>query len=173
MEKLLKTIKKWDKKTLIKNIILGCIALFLAGTIFLLGTFAWLSRDLPDPNQLTLRDVPQSTKIYDASGEVLLYEISGGEKRTLVPLDTLPEYIPQAVITAEDRKFYEHGGIDFRGIARALFFNVVTLDATGQGASTITQQLVKNAILSTEQTYTRKIKEMILAFALERRYTKD
>lgn len=173
VEKLLKKIKKWDKKTIIKNIVLGCIAIFLAGTIFLLGTFAWLSRDLPDPNQLTLRDVPQSTKIYDASGEVLLYEISGGEKRTLVPLDSLPEYIPQAVITAEDRKFYDHGGLDFRGIARALFFNVVTLDATGQGASTITQQLVKNAILTNEQTYTRKVKEMILAFALERRYTKD
>jgi 1A family penicillin-binding protein len=173
VEKIRKTIRRWDKKTLTKNIILGGIALFLAGTIFLLGSFAWLSRDLPDPNQLTLRDVPQSTKIYDASGEVLLYEISGGENRTLVPLEELPEYIGHAVITAEDRSFYEHNGIDFRGIARALFFNVVTLDATGQGASTITQQLVKNAILSNEQTYTRKIKEMILAFALERRYTKD
>lgn len=166
-------LKKWDRQSLIKNIILACVALFLFGAIIFLGMFAWLSRDLPDPGVLTLREVEQSTKIYDRTGEHLLYEISGDEKRTLVTLDQIPEYVRWSTIVAEDRKFYEHGGIDYKGIMRAIFVNVTTLDPTGQGASTITQQLVKNAILTTEQTYTRKIKEIVLSFALERRYTKD
>ncbi len=168
-----KLISKWDRQSLVKNIILACIALFLFGTILFLGMFAWLSRDLPDPGVLTLREVEQSTKIYDRTGEHLLYEIAGDEKRTLVTLDQIPDYVKWSTIVAEDRKFYEHGGIDYKGIMRAVLVNVTTLDPTGQGASTITQQLVKNAILTTEQTYTRKIKEIILSLALERRYTKD
>lgn len=158
---------------LIKNISLVAIALVLFGLILFLGLFAWVSRDLPDPNELSNRDIAQSTKIYDSSGEHLLYEIAGDEKRTLVPLDQIPDYLVQATITAEDRKFYEHNGIDLKGILRAVLVNVTTFDPTGQGASTITQQLVKNAILTTEQTYIRKMKEIILSLALERRYTKD
>lgn len=161
------------KAGIIKNLILVGIALFLLGAIVFLGLFAFLSRDLPDPNSLTMREVAQSTKIYDRTGEHLLYEIAGDEKRTLVKLDEIPQYLRDATVTAEDRKFYEHGGIDILGIFRAIFSNVTSLDPTGQGASTITQQLVKNAILTTEKTYTRKIKEIILSFALEKRYTKD
>lgn len=168
-----KLLERIRKGSLLKNLALAAVALFLFGAIAFLGLFAWLSRDLPDPNTLTDREVAQSTKIYDRTGEHLLYEISGDEKRTLVQIDELPDYVKYAAITAEDRKFYEHGGIDIAGIFRALFVNVSTLDPTGQGASTITQQLVKNAILTTEQTYVRKIKEIILALALERRYTKD
>lgn len=166
-------IQNLKSKGLVKNLILAGIALFLLGTIAFLGLFAFVSRDLPDPNSLTIREVPQSTKIYDRTGEHLLYEISGDEKRTLVELEQIPEYLVQATITAEDRKFYEHNGFDLKGIMRAIFTNVTTLDPTGQGASTITQQLVKNAILTNEQTYTRKIKEVLLSIALERRYTKD
>lgn len=165
-------LKKANKATLVKNILLICIIAALAGSIFLLGAFAWLSKDLPDPNSLTIREVPQSTKIYDHTGEHLLYEIAGEEKRTLVTLDQIPEYVVWATITAEDRNFYEHGGIDYKGIARAIFVNVITMSKS-QGASTITQQLVKNAILSNEKTFTRKFKELLLSFALERRYTKD
>ncbi|MDP2631242.1 MAG: PBP1A family penicillin-binding protein [Candidatus Uhrbacteria bacterium] len=164
---------KWNKNTIIKNVILILVAVFLFSAILFLGMFAWLSRDLPDPNSLNTREVAQSTKIYDRTGEHLLYEIAGDEKRTLVTLDQIPDYLEHATITAEDRKFYEHSGIDYLGILRAVFFNVATLDPTGQGGSTITQQLVKNAILTNEKTYTRKIKELILALALERRYTKD
>lgn len=148
------------------------MALALLGSIVFLGAFAWLSRDLPDPNSLTIREIPQSTKIYDRTGEHLLYEIAGEEKRTLVTLDQIPEYVVWATITAEDRKFYEHGGVDLRGILRALLIDIVTL-SRAQGASTITQQLVKNAILTNEKTFTRKFKELILSLALERRYTKD
>ncbi len=156
-----------------KNLLLAGIAgILFASTVFL-GMFAWISRDLPDPNTLSEREVAQSTKIYDRSGEKLLYEIAGDQKRTLVTLEDIPDYVISATITAEDRDFYEHGGIDYTGILRAALFNVATLDPTGQGGSTITQQLVKNAILTNEQTYTRKLKEVILALALERRYTKD
>lgn len=165
--------KKIKKAGVVKNILLAAVALFLLGTIAFLALFAFLSRDLPDPNSLTMREVPQSTKIYDRSGEHLLYEISGDEKRTLVMLEDIPEHLVNATITAEDRKFYDHGGISLKGIFRAVFSNVASLDPTGQGASTITQQLVKNAILTSEKTYTRKIKEIILSLALERRYTKD
>ncbi|PIZ55266.1 hypothetical protein COY25_01180, partial [Candidatus Uhrbacteria bacterium CG_4_10_14_0_2_um_filter_41_7] len=166
-------LERFDKTRLVKNLILIGVALFLFGAIAFLGLFAWISRDLPDPNSLTSREVAQSTKIFDHTGEHLLYEISGDEKRTLVNIDQIPEYMIKATIIAEDRKFYEHSGIDLKGIARAVFANVTTFDPTGQGASTITQQLVKNAILTTEQTYTRKIKEILLSLALERRYTKD
>lgn len=161
-----------NKKLLLKNAVLICVAAAIAGSIFFLGAFAWLSRDLPDPNSLTIRDIPQSTKIYDRTGEHLLYEIAGEEKRTLVTLDQIPDYVVWATITAEDRKFYEHGGVDIKGILRAIFYDVVTL-SRAQGASTITQQLVKNAILTNEKTFTRKFKELILSLALERRYTKD
>jgi penicillin-binding protein 1C len=149
------------------------IALCLFGTIAFLGLFAWFSRDLPDPNSLTIREVAQSTKIYDRTGEHLLYEISGSEKRTLVQLTDIPSYMVEATITAEDRKFYEHGGIDIKGIIRAMINNIITLDPTGQGASTVTQQLVENAILTHEKSYIQKIKEIILSLALEKRYTKD
>jgi 1A family penicillin-binding protein len=168
-----KTLKKAKKAGLVKNLILASIAAFLLGAILFLGLFAWLSRDLPDPNSLTMREVPQSTKIYDRTEEHLLYEISGDEKRTLVTLDQIPQYVIDATVTAEDRKFYDHSGIDIKGIIRAFFSNVTSLDPTGQGASTITQQLVKNAILTNEKTITRKVKEIVLAIALERRYTKE
>ncbi|MFA6522014.1 MAG: penicillin-binding protein [Patescibacteria group bacterium] len=164
---------KKARRTFIKNILLAGIACCLFGAIFFLGMFAWLSRDLPDPNSLTLRDIAQSTKIYDRTGEHLLYEISGDEKRTLVQINDIPSYVVQATITAEDRKFYEHGGIDFKGMARAMLRNIINFDLTGQSGSTITQQLVKNAILTGEKSYIRKIKEVVLAIALERRYTKD
>ncbi len=164
---------KKTRKQLIKNGILAIIALFLIGMIVTLGMFAWFSRDLPDPNSLTLREVPQSTKILDRTGEHILYEISGDEKRTLVMLEDIPDYVIQASIAAEDRKFYKHHGIDIKGIIRAMVNNILTLNPTGQGASTITQQLVENAILTNKQSYIVKFQEVILALALERRYTKD
>ncbi len=169
---IISELKRANKATLIKNAVLVFVVLCLGGSIFMLGAYAWISRDLPDPNSLTIRDVAQSTKIYDRSGEHLLYEIAGDEKRTLVTLDQIPEYAVWATITAEDRGFYEHSGIDYTGIMRAIFIDIITLSRS-QGASTITQQLVKNAILSNEKTFIRKFKELILSLAIERQYTKD
>ncbi len=176
-------LERMDRRAVIKNLILLAIALGLLGSIFLLGLFAWYSRDLPNPDQLLQRDVAQATKIYDRTGTHLLYEIYGEENRTLVKmqegfckdddrLETNPEGIPlfmtQAVLTAEDRAFCSHNGFTVKGILRAVIF----LGKRG-GGSTLTQQLVKNAILTNEQHLSRKIKELILSVALERKYSKD
>ncbi len=174
IKKSLGSVYERLKKTgMLKNILLGVVAFGLLCIILFLGFFAYISRDLPDPNSLALREVPESTKIYDRTGEHLLYEISGDEKRTLVTLDQMPDYLLHATITAEDRKFYKHRGIDIKGIMRAVFSNITSFDPTGEGASTITQQLVKNAILTNEKSYIRKVKEILLSLALERRYEKD
>lgn len=166
-----------------KNIALGAVLLGIVGSLGMLGTFAYYSRDLPDPSQLTERSISQTTKIYDRTGEHLLYEVYGEENRTLVKIQegfckddpalaTDPNGIPlrmlQATITAEDRSFCEHGGFSVKGLLRA----VVYLGRRG-GGSTLTQQLVKNAILSNERRIARKIKELIISIELERRYSKD
>jgi penicillin-binding protein 1A len=83
--------------------------------ILLLLLAAWVSKDLPDPNSLYDRQVAQSTKIYDRTGTVLLYEIHGDEKRTLIPIDQIPQVLRQATVSIEDRKFYEHHGVDWVG----------------------------------------------------------
>jgi membrane peptidoglycan carboxypeptidase len=167
----------------VKNLILLLVLLAILGSLGILGAFAFYSRALPDPAQLTERSISQTTKIYDRTGEHLLYEVYGEENRTLVKiqegfcqddpsLQTDPTGIPlrmlEATITAEDRTFCEHGGFSFTGLARAVFF----LGRRG-GGSTLTQQLVKNAILSNERRLRRKIKELIISIELERRYSKD
>ncbi|MBI2990063.1 MAG: PBP1A family penicillin-binding protein [Candidatus Magasanikbacteria bacterium] len=133
---------------------------------------AWISRDLPNPDKLTDRQVAQSTKIYDRTGEHLLYEIFADEKRTLVELNEIPEYLIQGVIATEDTKFYEHKGIRPLSIIRGFVYGIFTKKRVG-GSSTLTQQLVKNAILTNERTISRKIKEAILSIRLEQKYTKD
>lgn len=157
-----------DKRTLIKNAGLALIACFFFGAIALLAAYAWYSRDLPNPDTLLTRDIALSTKIYDRTGEHLLYEIATDKKRTLVTLDDIPDALEHAVIAAEDAAFYGHHGISVKGIARAVIF----LGKRG-GGSTITQQFVKNAILTNERRVTRKFKEIILSLAIERNFTKD
>lgn len=131
-----------------------------------------LVRDLPNPGRISERTVIQSTKIYDRTGAMLLYDIHGEEKRTVIPFDQIPVSMVHATLAAEDIRFYQHGGIDWRGILRAFFANLRGRGAI-QGGSTITQQLVKKALLSDERTITRKIKEVLLALMLERKYGKD
>ncbi|MCI0479871.1 transglycosylase domain-containing protein, partial [Candidatus Uhrbacteria bacterium] len=128
--------------------------------------------DLPDPNSLLSRNVPQSTKIFDRTGTILLYEIHGDEKRTLVKIEDIPDVMKQATIAVEDRDFYSHHGIYWRGIIRAFLMSALKQQRV-QGTSTLTQQFVKNAILTNERSYTRKIKEIVLALQIERLYTKD
>lgn len=132
---------------------------------------AWLSRGLPDPNRLIERDVAQSTKIYDRTGKELLYEVSGDVRRTMVSLNDIPEYLKQATITIEDKDFYKHGGISYWAIFRTAITN--TLFNKKAGGSTLTQQFVKNAVLTTEKRYVRKLKEAVMAVKLENRFTKD
>ena len=147
-------IQRWKttpKATLIKNAVLGIVAIGFAGLLLTLAAYAWYSRELPSPGELLNRDVEQSTKIYDRTGEHLLYEIAGNKKRTLITLDQIPDDLEHAVIAAEDENFYSHHGISIKGMLRA----VIYMGKRG-GGSTITQQLVKNAILSPEKTFEGK-----------------
>ena len=145
----------------------GIGVLGLASIAFL----ASITKDLPNPNRIIDRTVAQSTKIYDRTGEHLLFDIHGNERRTLVPLNELPKHLVNATLTAEDRHFYEHGGISFTGILRSVIKNVTT--GSKVSGSTLTQQLVKNAILSSEKTYTRKAREIILSWQIEKNFSKD
>lgn len=128
--------------------------------------------DLPNPERLSERTVEESTQIYDRTGKVLLYEIHGDERRTIIPLTDIPDSVKHATLVAEDINFYRHAGLDWRGIVRAIQKNVSSGDFS-QGGSTITQQLIKNSLLGGKKTIPRKLKEQILAILLERKYSKD
>lgn len=146
---------------------------FAAMVIFVLGVFAYYRRELPNPREISSRILNQSTKFYDRTGDHLLFEVYGDENRTVVPFDKISDNAKHATVAIEDRDFYNHGGVSFRGIFRAAVNNVRNNNETVQGGSTITQQFIKNSLLSTEQTIDRKIKEVILAIELERLYSKD
>ena len=126
---------------------------------------------LPSPNELVLRQIPQTTKIYDRN-RTLLYQIYAQQNRTLVPLSDIPKSLVRATIAIEDKDFYSHPGFDLIAIARATVSNLSN-EGGLQGGSTITQQLIKSALLNPEKTFLRKIKEVIIAFLAERIYTKD
>ncbi len=137
----------------------------------LLFVYLTLLRDLPSPTKLGVYDIPLATKIYDRKG-VLLFDIFTDENRSLVPLSEIPKYVQQATISIEDKEFYHHGGVNpIGGVLRA--FSATIMGKQLQGGSTITQQLVKSALLTPQRTITRKLKEMILAYWVEIIYSKD
>ncbi|TXH07179.1 MAG: penicillin-binding protein [Candidatus Moraniibacteriota bacterium] len=144
----------------------------LAGFIATLGLFLYIAKDLPSPGNVRDRFIAESTKIYDRSGAHLLYEVHGEEKRTVIPFSDMPDVVKYATISLEDQDFYNHFGIKFSSIARAIFKDIITLEKA-EGGSTITQQLVKNTLLSNEKSIIRKVKEVILAIELETKYSKD
>jgi 1A family penicillin-binding protein len=154
------------KTTVVLLLILGGI------TFGIITKVSQMAKELPDPKQFSSRQVSQSSKIYDRTGEVLLYEIYNEEKRTVVPLEEIPDYIKKAAIAVEDKNFYSHPAFDWRAMTRAFFVNLLK-GRVVQGGSTITQQLAKNAFLTSERTFERKIKELILAYWIEQRYSKD
>lgn len=160
--------KKW-----LKIIALGSLVSISAAFIIGTAVVAWISRDLPDPNKLSDRQVSQSTKIYDRTGEHLLYEVYQNQKRTLVDLDKISDFAKKATIAVEDKHFYEHNGVRIISIFRAGFNNLIGRRAGSGGASTLTQQLIKNTIIGDEHSLFRKLKEAILALRLEKKYTKD
>ena len=135
------------------------------GAVLALAAFFYFSSGLPTIEEIASRQISQSTKIFDRSGEFLLYEVSAGEERTVIPLSEIPDRLKNLTIAIEDRRFYESPGFDLKAIARALWTNWRSTGNpfSGQGASTITQQLARNAFLTSERTLTRKIKELILA----------
>lgn len=146
------------------------LMLVLFSSVALGVTFIAFSKDLPSPDHLTDRKVSLSTKIYDRNG-VLLYDIYGDENRTLVTLDKIPLVVREATIATEDKGFYSNPGFDILGIARAAFSTI--FKGRLEGGSTITQQVVKNTLLSPERTILRKIREFILAVEIDNRYSKD
>ncbi len=163
----------YNRKKLLKTLfwaaLVGAILLFIVGT----ATVAWISRDLPDPNKLNERQVSQSTKIYDRTGEHMLYEVYQNQKRTLVNLDQIATSALRATVAVEDKDFYQHGGIQIKSIIRAGFNNLIGRKSGSGGASTLTQQLIKNTIVGDKHSVFRKIKEAILAIRLEKKYNKE
>jgi penicillin-binding protein 1A len=154
--------------------------LFAAGTIIFLvgvagaaGLFWHFSKDLPDYSQLQNYEPPVMTRIHAADGS-LLAEYAR-ERRLYLPIQAIPKLVTNAFVSAEDKNFYEHGGLDFGGIARAAFLYAENYGSNRrpQGASTITQQVAKNFLLTNEVSFERKIKEALLALRIERTYSKD
>jgi membrane peptidoglycan carboxypeptidase len=163
--------KPWNRRRMLRlaGIVVGIGA--LVGTILVVAAFAWVSRDLPDPNRIKDRSIAVSTKIYARDGKTLLYDVHGDVSRSLVKLADIPKYTQQATIALEDKDFYKHGGVSIRGLIRGVILDSLRGRATG--GSTITQQFIKNAILTSERSVTRKLKEIILAYELERKFSKD
>jgi len=148
--------------------ILACLLLGVWGLI----SVARMAQELPNPEEFIDGQITQSTKIYDRAGEVLLYEIHGDQKRTVIPFSDIPQYSKEATLAIEDQNFYHHAAMDWKGTLRALITNLTTGEMS-QGGSTITQQLARNTFLTAEKTIQRKIKELILANWIEEKYTKD
>jgi penicillin-binding protein 1C len=148
------------------------ISLSLGVVLFAL-LIVWISTiQLPDFNNFENRYVANSTKIYDRTGKIVLYNIHDNIKRTEVPLSEMSLFIQQATISIEDAHFYEHFGFRPTSFIRAALANV-TSGGFSQGGSTLDQQVVKNALLTREKTVTRKLKEIILSIKLDREVPKD
>ncbi|MFA6193253.1 MAG: transglycosylase domain-containing protein [Parcubacteria group bacterium] len=167
-----KNALKKPKKRWLRRILKIAGWLMAAFLLFAIGIFAFYTKDLPSPSKLNKRQVVESTKIYDRTGEHLLYEIHGEEKRTSITLDQMSDIVRAATISAEDQTFYQHHGIQFKAVARAAIYDILGRSAS-QGGSTITQQLIKNTVLTNEKTFTRKVKEVILSVELEQKFSKD
>lgn len=148
-----------------RNLPIVVLSLFLVFSFYL-----FILKDLPSPTRLSSTSIPQSTQIFDRNDK-LLFTIYKNRDLTFVPLSEIPKHVREATIAIEDKDFYYHGAIDLRGITRALFSIVFKQEL--QGGSTLTQQLVKNSLLTPERTIPRKIKEIILAYATEAVYSKE
>ncbi|HEY1037615.1 MAG TPA: penicillin-binding protein [Candidatus Paceibacterota bacterium] len=165
-----KVTKNKPKKHIIRDIILGMtILIILVATAFILWA---ASLKTPDLQSFDDRLLGQSAKIYDRTGTVLLYDLSQKVRRTIVPFEAVSPHIKKATIAIEDIDFYSHNGIKPTSIIRAVIANITTLKFS-QGGSTITQQVVKNSLLTRDKDISRKLKEWILALKLEQSTDKD
>lgn len=166
----------WKKKVEIEKLLgkvnwgKAFLLAVLGGLILFLGLFLWVSRDLPDPNQVQ-RKTGYSTVILDREGEEVLFDLYTDENRKFTPIEEVPEYLKQATVAVEDKDFYQHQGFDLMGMARGI--SRIFTTGRAQGGSTLTQQLVKNALLTSERTVVRKLKEFVLAIRIESRFSKD
>ena len=168
---MIRIMKKYrENKNLRKNVILFCAGIFILMTgIIILWLF---SMKIPDFHSFGDRKIENSTKIYDRTGKILLYDIHKDTKRTDITFENMGANIKNATVAIEDSEFYNHGGIRITSIFRAVLSNFWGTGRT-QGGSTITQQLVKNALLTQEKSYTRKIKEWVLAVKIDKSIPKE
>jgi len=153
-----------------KQVFIFLLALFFVfcGVIAL-----WISTfQMPDLESFDTRKIVQSTKIYDRTGTILLYDIHDNAKRVVVPFDSISKDIKNATVAIEDNTFYEHGGIKISSFMRAVVANIFS-GSFSQGGSTITQQVIKNSLLTTEKKISRKLKEWFLSIQLEKTMEKD
>jgi penicillin-binding protein 1A len=146
----------------------------LAGLLFFIvgASILWVAfTPIPALNSFDPQKVADSTKIYDRNGTTILYDLNHNMKRQVIPLSDISPNLQHATIAIEDAHFYEHGGISFTGIARSFFVDLVRMNLS-QGGSTLTQQVVKNTILTGKKSIIRKLQEWILAERLEEKYSK-
>lgn len=160
---------------LLRRVMLGLVMLFIFGLFTAVGLMVYFSKDLPDHNQLNEYHPATMTRLYAADGELI--EEYAKEKRVYIPISATPQIVRDAFIAAEDRNFFNHSGIDFPSIMRAAIQNIdsIAFDKGNRlvGASTITQQVAKNILLSNERTLGRKIREAILAFRMTMAFSKE
>jgi 1A family penicillin-binding protein len=154
-----------------KNLLRFSFKVLIAGLILIAILFIWFSKDLPRKGKIINRKSSESTVIMDRNGNSL-YNVFGNERRTSIDFAEIPQDIKDATVALEDKNFYHHFGFDYRGFSRAVIYRILGKPSAG-GGSTITQQFVKNALLSPKQNISRKIKELILSIELEQIYSKE
>jgi len=163
--KSLTTVFQWIKKRLFYSFLL--VFLLISSILF----YFYIVRDIPQPNKLLERPPHLSTKIYDRNGILLYTFFDGSQKRTLVKIEEIPDHVIKATLAIEDQAFYKHSGFSISGIVRAFWRNLSNSEI--EGGSTITQQLIKNTLLTPERTIERKIKELILSIEIEMLLSKN
>ncbi len=167
-----RSFSSYDARRLLtySNLLKYLFFAFIAFLILLIFLFFWYSRDLPTPGKLVTSRYKDATRIYDRNN-VLLYSVYQDENRTYVGLPLIPKQLQEATIAVEDKNFYNNNGFQVTGMLRAV--KNMLLGQGIQSGSTITQQLVKNVLLTNQQTIARKIKEIILSVQVDKKYTKD
>ena len=157
----------------LSSLLSTCFFFAVIGILVLMVVFIRISHDLPDYHQLENYEPPITTRLFAGDGQLLMEYAT--EQRLFVPIDKIPDLVKKAFIAAEDKKFYSHGGIDYVGIVRAVIANLKNLGKGRRpaGASTITQQVAKNFLLSSEVSYMRKLKEAMISKRIEKTFTKD
>ena len=158
---------------LIKNIFIGILSLILISSIVIFSILWTFSNNIPDYKFLKNYKPPVSSKMYSGDGD-LVADFSK-EKRIFIPFSAIPNNVINSFLSAEDKNFFSHPGVDAKGVLRAIINNIKNIMTSKrlEGASTITQQVAKNFLLTNEVSFNRKIKEAILAFRIERALSKE
>lgn len=160
--------------SLLRNLAIGFGAVVLVAVVTLVGWINWVGRDLPDHNELARYEPPVTSRVHAGDG-TLIAEFAR-ENRVFIPYDAVPDFVIEAFVSAEDKKFFEHSGIDYfgmlRGVSRTVM-NKLTGKSGMQGGSTISQQVAKNMLLTNEQTVERKVKEAIITMRMEKAFSKE